>query len=248
MTTITDSIVLFAVDRLFQQPGVHPIMERLRRRLPDSAEIAVAGGALRNIVIDTLHGEAPHTQDIDLFIGGVKRHFALSAVFSDERTEPTGLKGLRWYPADSPFVFDLCLLPNFVVIKTFHLGPTLQSLLAGIDFTVNAIIYDYKRQTLTEKGCMAAVRDRLIDFNSHLIPGKCLIAYRSLVIGHKTGFNFAEPVYRFLKDQLDPETLTQLKRVLRAKLGKAMAASILCDYDALCRTHSYDHYLTMRTQ
>ncbi len=246
MAQVSDPAVIAAVRRFFQRPEVHGSMERLARRLPDSAEIGVAGGALRNLVIDLLHGGAPPTQDIDVFIGGVKRHFALSALLRDQRTRPTGLKGIRWYPENSPFVFDLCLLPNFLVIKTYHLGPTMQNLLASIDFTANAIIYNYTRQTLTEKGCMAAIRDRVIDFNSQLIPGKCLIAYRILVIGHKTGFHFSRPVYRFLKDQLDLETLTQLKRVLRAKLGKTMAADVLADYDALCRMRSYDDYLLMQ--
>ncbi|GAB6906953.1 hypothetical protein DESC_870082 [Desulfosarcina cetonica] len=246
MTPVTDARIIAAVEAFFHRPDVCGSMDLLRRRLPDTARIGVAGGALRNLIIGLLHGSAPPTRDIDLFVGGVKRHFALSALLRDQPTESTGLGGLRWRPPGSAFVYDLCLLPNFVVIKTFHLGATFESLLASIDFTVNAILYDDYQRTLTENGCIGAIRHRMIDFNSTLIPGKCLIAYRMLLIGHKTGFAFARPVYQFLKQQLDPETLTQLKRVLRAKVGKVVAAAILAGLDALCRTPTYEAYLLMR--
>ena len=52
---------------------------------------------------------------------------------------------------------DLCLLPDFLVIDACHLEPTMDNLLSGIDFTVNAILYDHRKKTLVEKAFTAAV-------------------------------------------------------------------------------------------
>ncbi len=243
MAAVADPTIVRAVERFFQQPEIRANLDFLSRRLPDSADIAIAGGALRNIIIETLHGHAPPTKDIDIFIGGLDRDFCLADVLDDQTARPTDLKGMRWYPVASGLAYDLCLLPDFVVIDAYHLDPTMQNLLAGIDFTVNAILYDFHRETLVENGCTAAVRQRLIDFNSLLFPNKQLIAYRILLMGHKTGFTLSKPVFQYLKNRLDLETLIQLRRLFRAKVGKARAAGVMGDYNDLCKYPSYDAYL-----
>jgi hypothetical protein len=246
MATVTDRAIVLAVERFFQRSEIHGSLEYLSDRLPGSAEIVVAGGSIRNAIIELLHGHAPLTRDIDLFIGGLDSDFCLSDVLENQTVEPTALKGLRWYPVSSGLVFDLCLLPDFVVIDTYHLEPTMDNLLSGIDFTVNAILYDFRRKTLVEKGCTAAVRDRVIDFNSRLIPDKRLIAYRILLISHKTGFNLSERVFQFIKMRLELAALTHIKKLFRAKVGKRMAIAIMGDYDDLCKYPSYDAYLAGR--
>ena len=245
-TTVEDEALVHAVGRFFERPDVSGNLKKLSTRLPGSAEIFVAGGAVRDILIRTLHGSAPATRDIDIFIGGLDRGFSLSGALSDQRVEPTDLKGIRWHPALSDLAYDLCLLPDFLVIDIFNLEPTVENLLASIDFTINAIIYDYRRQRLIEKGCTAAISERVIDFNCGLLPDKSLIAYRILLMGHRTGFALALPAFEFVKKRLDLETLTHLHGLLRAKLGKAVAAAILADYNRLCRYASHQAYLADR--
>jgi hypothetical protein len=247
MAAVTDKAIVPAVERFFQRPEIHGNLEYLSRRLPGSAEIVVAGGAIRNVIIDALHGDAPPTRDIDLFIGGLDPDVCLSDVLDDQTVEPTALKGLRWYPVSSGLAYDLCLLPDFVVIDSYHLEPTMDNLLSGIDFTVNAILYDFQRKTLVEKGCTAAVRARVIDFNSRLIPDKLLIAYRILLMSHKTGFNLSDRVFQFIKLRLELATVTHLKKLFKAKVGRSMAISIMNDYNGLCKHSSYDAYLADRT-
>jgi hypothetical protein len=109
-------------------------------------------------------------------------------------------------------------------------------------FTVNAVLYDFHSRTLVERGCTAAVRDRVIEFNSRLIPDKRLIAYRILLMGHKTGFKLSAPVFHFVKYKLDLETLTALQGLFRAKVGKAGADVIMGEYNKLCRYPSHHAY------
>jgi hypothetical protein len=243
VATVSHKTVVRAVECFFQRPDIHGNLELLRRRLPPSADIFVAGGAIRNLIIDLSHGGAPPTRDIDIFIGGLDRNFSLADLLRDQPTHPTDLKGLRWQPDSSALAYDLCLLPDFVVIDIGHLEPTVENLLTGIDFTVNAIIYDLNRNTLVERGCLAAIGNRTIAFNSRLIPGRKLIAYRILLIRHKTGFNLAEPVFDFINSRLDLETVTHLKRLFRAKLGQSLAAAIMEDVDALWQYRSYAAYM-----
>ena len=248
MAAVNDKTIVPAVERFFQRPEIRGNLEFLSSRLPASAEIFVAGGSIRNLIIDVLHGHAPPTRDIDIFIGGLDHDFSLSGVLRDQAAEPTDLKGMRWYPVASALAYDLCRLADFVVIDTGHLEPTMENLLSGIDFTVNAVIYDYSRKMLFESGCAEAVRDRVIDFNSRLIPDKQLIAYRILLMAYKTGFNLSRPVFRYVKTQLDVATVIQLKGLFRAKVGKAMAAAIMGEYNALCKYPSYDAYLADRNR
>lgn len=246
MAAVTDKAIVLAVERFLQRPEIHGNLAFLNHRLPGSADIVVAGGAIRNVIIDVVHGDAPPTRDIDLFIGGLDPDFSLFDVLEDQAVEPTALKGLRWYPVSSGLALDLCLLPDFLVIDTCQFEPTMDNLLSGIDFTVNAILYDYRRKTLVEKGCTAAVRDRVIDFNSSFIPDKRLIAYRILLISHKTGFILSQRVFQFIKMRLELASLTHIKNLFRAKVGKRMATAIMGDYNDLCRYPSYDAYLAGR--
>lgn len=231
-----------AVERFLERPAIRGNLELLSRRLPGAAEIYVAGGAPRNVVIAAVHGEAPPTRDIDIFIGGLERGFSLSDALHDQPTKPTDLKGLRWQPAGSDLAYDLSLLPDFFVIAAYRLDPTLDNLLHSIDFTINAIVYDVRQGTLREAGCTAAVRARTIAFNSPLRPDKVLLAYRALLMAHKTGFHLAEPVFDFVRYRLEVDAMRRLKGLLRAKVGKATAADIMAAYDALCRHRSYEAY------
>ena len=243
MTRVTDEGVATAVERFFKRPVIADSMELLSRRLPAESQILIAGGAIRNIVIEMVHGSAPPTKDIDLFIGGIAHNFSLAEMLKDQTTHRTDLGGLRWQPDSSAYVYDLCLLPNFIIIHTYRFEPTLKNLLTGIDLSINAIIYDYRGRTLYEKECLAAIRDRIIDFNCRLIPDKCLIAYRLLLMAHKTGFRFSEAAFQFLNRQMDVDTLVHLKRLLRMKQGKPLAKTIMCDFDRSCKYSTYTDYL-----
>ncbi len=231
-----------AIERFFAQPAIRGNLTFLRERLPREAQIVVAGGAVRNVIIAAFHGSAPPTPDIDIFIGGLGRDFSLEGMLKDQKARPTDLKGMRWHPADSPLAYDLCLLHDFLGIAAYRLEPTMANLLAGIDFTINAILFDVDRRTVAEQGCTAAVRKREIDFNSRRIPDKALIAYRALLMAHKTGFHLGPPVFDFLRNRLEVGALRQIKGYLQAKLGKAAAAVVMGGYDALCRHHSYQAY------
>ncbi|MGD8252320.1 MAG: hypothetical protein PVF20_08400 [Desulfobacterales bacterium] len=242
ITAVTDEAILGAADRFFRQPDIASCLSILTARLPLSADIYVAGGAIRNIVMDSIHGSAPPTADIDMFIGGLDRGFSLSEALKGEQFEPTDLKGIRWHPEASDLVFDLCLLTDFLVIDAYHLDPTVENFLSGIDFTCNAILYGIPGRELLEKGCTEAVARRLIEFNSRLIPDEGLIAYRILLLAHKTGFCLSKSVFRFVKDRLPLETLIHIKELLRAKMGKTVASAVMGKYDALCRYPSYAAY------
>ncbi|WP_319525470.1 hypothetical protein [uncultured Desulfosarcina sp.] len=239
---LTDRKFVSPVERFFQHADIRGALDLLRDRLPASARMLIVGGALRNLFIEVLHGQAPVTRDIDIFIDGLDSGFPLGSLLRDQQIESTDLKGVRWHPRDSDLAYDLGVLADFLVIRHGHLEPTPKNLLTGIDFTMNAILYDPQRQRLMEKGCTAAIRERLIDFNSRIIPDKRLMAYRILLMGHKTGFIFSKPVFQYVRNRLELETLTELKRLFTTKIGKTRAAIIMESYTRLCRFRSYENY------
>ncbi len=230
-----------AVGRFFTRPDIRDHLDWLDRRLPETAEFYVAGGAPRNAVMAAVLGQAPPTGDIDIFIGGLERGFPLGDLLKDQPTKPTDLKGIRWQPVGSQLAYDLSLLPDFIVIKHYQLEPTLENFMAGIDFSINAIVFDMRRQVLHDAGCTAAVRARTIAFNSRRIPDKVLIAYRILLMAHKTGFCLAEPVFDLVR-LLEVEALRHLKGLLRTKVGTCRAAAIMATWDDLGRYHAYEAY------
>lgn len=243
-TVLTDPNVVQPVEQFFQRPDIRDSLHLLRDRLPASARILVVGGSLRNLLIEVLHGLAPVTRDIDIFVEGLDSGFPLGSRLRDQQIEQTDLKGVRWHPRGSDLAYDIGVLADFLVIRHGHLAPTPENLLVGIDFSMNAILYDPRRRRLLEKGCIAAIRERMIDFNSRIIPDKRLMAYRILLMGHKTGFIFSEPVFQYVRNRLELETLTELKKLFTAKVGKTKAAIIMESYTQLCRFHSYEDYRT----
>jgi len=242
-TVLTDLNFVQPVEHFFQRADIRDNLNLLREQLSASSRMLIVGGALRNLFIEVLHGNAPITRDIDIFVDGLGSGFPLGSLFRDQEIKPTDLKGVRWHPRDSDLAYDLGVLADFLVIRHGHLKPTPENLLAGIDFSMNAILYDPQRQRLMEKGCIAAIRDRMIGFNSRIIPDKRLMAYRILLMGHKTGFVFSEPVFQYVRNRLELETLTELKRLFTAKVGKRKAAVIMESYTQLCRFHAYEAYL-----
>lgn len=217
-------------------------MGAVRESLPPRASLLVAGGALRNLAIEALHGTSPVTRDIDLFVGNVEPGFSLSRVFSAESTTPTELGGIRWKPDSCSLAFDICRLCDFVVIKQCRYEPTLENLLNSIDFTANAIILDFDTMELYQGRCFEAIQHRILEFNTLAVPNRLLLAYRILVIRFKTGFFLSKQVFSFVKNQIDLDTLMALRPLLVSKQGKETGNRIMDDLRRICRYPVYSDY------
>ena len=244
---LTDAAVVRSVERFFHRPELRSSLNLLHRRLPETAQMFITGGALRNLIIERFHGHRPEIRDIDIFIDGLAPDFSIGGMLEDQQTELTDLKGIRWHPQVSDLAFDLCRLMDFLVIREGHLPANLENLLNGIDFTMNAVIFEPFQSRLIEKGCTRAVRHRVIDFNSRIIPDRYLIAYRILLMGYKIGFFFSEPVFQYVRSHLDLDALNHLKKLFAAKIGKRAANAIMAEYAALCRFPAYADYMNSRS-
>lgn len=242
MAVVTLASVRSSVEAFLDGPDVSESLALLQSRLPEGAVPYVVGGAIRNLVIRSAFGNAPNTQDIDIFIGGIPADHPMDDLLAGEVIEPTDLGGIRWHPADSAYAFDLCPLDRFFYFETYGLAPTIDHLLESIDFTVNAAVFDTVRKTLRENGCITAVERREIDFNAQRFPSRLLIAYRILLMRHKTDFFLAEPVFTFVKNQIDLDTLDDLKALLQSKVGKPQATAVMADYDRISAYRTYAAY------
>ncbi len=214
----------------------------LEKRLPQDAQVYIVGGSLRDLVIRECHGSGPASEDIDLFIGNLADEFDLKSRMGSERCRPSELGGVRWLPDHSRYAFDLSRLQDFVVFRKFHLEPNLENLLAAVDFTFNAIVYDRKLATLHERRCVQAIVRRLLDFNSTMIYNRETTAYRALLLRFKTGFILSEAVFGFLKAHVDVEVLKFVKNLLFARFPRDRAKAVLDDYLRISGFKDYSRY------
>jgi hypothetical protein len=212
---------------------------------PAQARFLVTGGAVRNLIIELIHGSAPATQDIDVFVAAVDKDLPLPQELTAANIHPTELGGWRWQPSGCPYAFDLCLLPNFAIIAKYGLAPTLENLLQSVDFTVNAVVYDVAGRRMFEHHCISDISRRVIAFNTRRMTTKLLHAYRILLVGHKTGFRLSEEVFSFVRGQLDVDTLKALTYLLSSKQGQQTARLILNKYDRICGCADYGEYLKL---
>jgi len=234
-----------AVDSFFSRPEIASRLEYLRACFPQEARFLVTGGAIRNLIIELIHGSAPATRDIDVFIAEVDKNFPLAERMAVENIGPTELGGWSWQPAGCRYAFDLCLLPNFVIIAKYDLAPSLENLLKSVDFTVNAVAYDVAGRRIFERHCISDISRRVIEFNTRRMASKLLHAYRILLVRHKTGFRLSERVFSFVRGQLDVDTLRSLKQLLSSKQGEQTTRMILSEYDRICRCADYGEYLKL---
>jgi hypothetical protein len=230
------------VRRFCSQDVLRAPIELLRRSLPAATEFYIAGGALRNIAITHYHGGSPPTKDIDLFLGNLDQRSDLAAVLRGQRIARTDLGGIRWFPSNSIYAFDISRLADFLIIKKYKLEPTRANLLQSIDFDVNAIVYDYNNQELFEQRCLTAVAAQKMQFNTLFFVDKALLAFRALNIRHKIDFVFGEDIFGFLKWALDIHTLIQVKAIMTQKLGKARTKAVLQDLNRLSSRPDYQAY------
>lgn len=232
-----------SIDRLINSRNVRGPLHYLRTSLPEDAEIYIVGGAIRDVIIEESHGTGPRTVDIDVFIGNLQAGFDPADIFSEGRFKFTDLGGVRWRPEDTDLPFDICLLPDFVILKKYHLEPNVKNLLTTIDYTVNTAIFDCQRRALHERNCIADVCRRYIDFNTRLFYNKESTAFRSLVLRFKTGFKLSESVFYFLKNDINVEILEFLTNIFRARFGRKKTKALLDDYDRIIGYRDYNDYV-----
>ena len=232
-----------AVQAFLEGADVKPNFDRLRECLPPKADIFMAGGAIRNIIINIIHGNAPPTRDIDLFIGGVEKDYPLEKDLAGENIQKTDLGGLRWYPSSSGYAYDISMLPKFIIIEKYRLAPTMNTLLTSIDFTVNAVIFDVVRKKLYEQGCLSSIKKRIIEFNTQRFASKLILAYRIILIRHKTDFLLSQRVFAYVKNRIDLDLLNDLKTLFIEKQGKKTAEVLIADYDHICWFRKYSDYI-----
>ncbi len=209
---------------------------------PQNACFLIIGGALRNFIIRLMYGDSAVTHDIDIVIGSLEKNFSMEKVFAEENVKNTDFGGLRWYPIGSVFSFDLSLLDNFLPIKKFHLEPEIDNLLATIDFDVNTLIFEVKKNKLYEQGAITAIKEKTIGFNAKKTYDKRLLAYRLLLIRHKIGFYPSREAFRFLRTAVDLDMILWVKKTLESRVSKEQLNLILADYDRICLYKNYDDY------
>ena len=214
----------------------------LEKMLPEDTKIYIVGGALRDLAIREFHGSAPDTEDIDLFIGNLADDFDLESRMMSGRCLPSELGGIRWLPEHTRFAFDLSRLQDFVIFGKYQIEPSLKNLLASVDFSFNAIVYDQTSAGLYENRCLHSIRKRLLDFNSTMFYNRKLTAYRALSLRFKTGFILSEAVFDFLKTNVDVHVLNFIKNLLSARLPRHRAKAVLNDYVRISGFSNYRQY------
>lgn len=224
------------------RPDIKDVFDFFIPRLPEEVEIFIVGGAIRNLIMKKIHGWSPATADIDLFIGGIDSSYIIGKILSREKTTKTALGGIRWYPEKAAFSFDLCLLSDFIVIKGLNLKPSLDNLLLNIDFNVNAVVLDVKKENLYERNCINSISSRVLDFNSDRIYDKLITVYRILLFYEKLRFVLSKRAYHYVKTSVDIDTLITLKRALISNLGKEKAKDILRCYNRICKCKDYESH------
>jgi len=230
------------VFNFFSSPDHSAPINYLRYQLPETAVLYIVGGSIRNLIMEVVFENAPRTEDIDIFIGRLPNDYVLTGTLVGEVFEETDLGGVRWHPKSSGVAFDLCLLPRFVLLQKYRLQPTLENLLNCIDFTINAIVFDVTSGKLYEKKCIASIENCCLDFNTYRFYTKQLLAYRTLLIRHKTGFMLSEAVFSYLKYQIALSDLSDLKNLCKRKIGKKKTSDLIADYDYICSFSNYKEY------
>jgi hypothetical protein len=210
--------------------------------LPQKACLLIFGGALRNFIIKQFYGNAPPTRDIDMVIGGLGKEFSIKKILTGEKFKNTDFGGVRWYPKNSVYSFDLSLLDNFLPIEKFHLEPDIDNLLATIDFNVNTLIFEVKNNHFYEKGAFNGIKEKIIGFNAQKTYDKGFLAYRLLLIRHKIGFYPSREAFRFLRCAVDLDMMLWIKKTLESKVGKELGEIVLADYDRICLYKNYEDY------
>lgn len=241
--TVNQETIRADVRRLLGRPDVHPPLARLQAALPPGARICLLGGAIRNLILVRVHGSSPETRDLDFVVAGLPEDFRLPRCLPRRERVITEMGGVRWQPPDSPFSFDLCRLADFVVFRLFPMPPTLENLLANIDFSANAVIYDPAADRLYERGCINAIYARRFDFNTLRLCDKLISTYRILVLSHKLGFTLSERVFYYLRATADIDLVISLKRALAAGVGKDRAAALMAYYRRIRGFRDYAAYL-----
>lgn len=85
MAAVTGKVIIRTVEQFLRRPEIHGNLDYLSNRFSGLPRIVVAGGAVRNAIIDVLHGHASPTGDIDLSFGGLGFDFCLSDVLESRR-------------------------------------------------------------------------------------------------------------------------------------------------------------------
>jgi len=196
------------------------------------------GGGIRNRVTKMIHGRSPPIEDIDIFLGNCHVLPPL------QPATVTDLGGLQWHPGTCPVSFDICLLKDFVILRKNRLTPSLDNLMASIDFTMNTLVYDVRPRRLHAGGAIKDIQKRLMEFHSPVFFSRPLTAYRILLLRSKTGFMLSSTTFQFIKQQVDLDILMSLKKILASRYPREGRKAFLQEYDRICAFPDYHTYVT----
>jgi len=232
-----------SVREFVQRPDIKKVFDYLITRLPDETEIFIVGGAIRNMIMEKIHGWSPVTADIDLFISGIDHIRIIRKALLQEKITKSSLGGIRWFPEKNDYYFDLCLLSDFIVIKGLNLRPSLDNFILNIDFNVNAIVFDVKKEIIYERNCINSISGRVLDFNAGLVYDKLITVYRILLFCEKLRFFLSERVFYYIKNYVDVDLLMLLERAYVSNLGRGKTKEIFKCYNRICEYKNYEAYI-----
>jgi hypothetical protein len=207
------------LDHFFSgQVGVD--FERLRKCFPDTWDVYVLGGIIRNLLLNELRGIELENGDVDVVINGAATTGDLQSKIQDFIVRQNEFGGAKCRLSYEGLLFDVWRLDDHVSLSITPGPHTLLHLLQHNVIDVDAVVWEPKTDLLHDYGCIRAIRRGRIELIKDGIACDFAPAQVAhiLIVAAKTGFELSQEAANFIRDVCsDNQKQTEVAKVLRRK-------------------------------
>jgi hypothetical protein len=218
-----------AIESALSAEPVRRIIELVGSRLPQSSQLMVQGGFLRNVVLQSQLGISVRQRDLDFVVGGIDSDEQLAHLFRHDHAHRTTFGGVKLLLQDVKVDIWRAELQMRVAGHQPYTCP-LTEILQYVTLTTDAVGYDPAACELHECGFLRAMQDREIDAGPKSI---WLLKWLPFHVAHLTfvrsitGFSLSDEIVSRLKTSLTPPVLGQAAEYLRNRKGEPRAEELV---------------------
>ena len=216
--------------RFAQETTPYPFLADLLAWNPIVGSVYVVGGAIRDILIEVLHGTQSPTHDVDIVVDTQAPNEAIVelvgrvALAAERRYEckRTSFGGVHAeYSAhaspmdDERFPdFDVWRLADSYQVRALNVPARIEEVVARAGMPLGAIAYGIENGEIIDGGCGHAVAARQIDFQDRLYRTHSQIA-KALELESRLGFQFSEQAVKVMRTAKSPAADREIGSYLR---------------------------------
>lgn len=217
MKTIQDERFSMAIQQNLEGSPFYKYVQRVIDALK-SEKVYFWGGAVRDPIINVLHGLDHEIRDFDLTVDDSEKSINFKKIFD-------GFEGMyysrhgtpKWKPINGVEIDIGPFSAATVLRKNPELQVNMETILSSVDITTSAIAYDLEKKAVYSVEALEGIQKKEVNVLYEHGEEPAVIMCRLVLHGNKLGFEIGQRGKKFIAERYSPSQDAIIKRYLEYK-------------------------------